>query len=166
MSDDIPQPKSRSQVKREMKALQALGERLTELSQDQLKRIEMPQELYESVLFAQSLTKHGAKRRQMQHIGKLMRKIDPGSIQEAFDEIDRGRQHDAFLFKQAESWRNDILEGNDNILEHIFNNYKDADRQKLRQLSRNARKEIAKGRHGKSFRSLFQYLIEIVKSGK
>ncbi|QTA82215.1 DUF615 [Desulfonema limicola] len=164
-SDKIEQTsKSKSQIKREMHSLQALGERLTELSKEQLKDIEMPQELYESVLFAKSLTKHGAKRRQMQHIGKLMREIDPEAIQNVFDDIDQGRQADVFLFKQAESWRDGIIAGNENILEQIENRFKDSDHKKLRQAAGNAVKEAAQGIYGKSSRLLFRCIMELLKT--
>lgn len=163
-SGEIEQlPKSKSQIKREMHGLQVLGERLTELSKDQLKNIEMPGELYDSVLFAKSIKSHGAKRRQMQHIGKLMRKIDPASIQDAFDDIDRGRHRDIFLFKQAESWRDAIVAGDSNILEEIQNRFQNADNKKLRQLADNAVKETIQGKHGKSFRLLFRYLMDLLK---
>jgi len=164
-SEDIEQlPKSKSQAKREMHELQALGERLTELSKDQLKNIKMPQELYDDVLFAKSITSHGARRRQLQHIGKLMREIDPVSIQNTFDDIDQGRQSNVLLFKQAESWRNAILAGDANLLEEIQKRFQNADNKKIRKLAINAGKEMEEGKHGKSSRLLFRYLMELLKT--
>src|SRR5437763_7765490 len=61
--------KSKSQIKREMYALQDLGEQLVRLSRGQLEQVELPQELREAVLFARSLKKHEAHRRQLQYIG-------------------------------------------------------------------------------------------------
>jgi ribosome-associated protein len=65
--------KSKSQIKREMQALQKVGERLVELSSDQVRKIEIPEELREAVLFAQTMKKREARRRQIQYIGSLMR---------------------------------------------------------------------------------------------
>jgi ribosome-associated protein len=75
--------KSKSQIKREMCALQDLGERLVRLSRGQLEQVELPQELREAVLFARSLKKHEAHRRQLQYIGVIMREIDPEPIRQS-----------------------------------------------------------------------------------
>ncbi|MDR2000006.1 MAG: DUF615 domain-containing protein, partial [Zoogloeaceae bacterium] len=85
---DSAERPSKSQLKRDMAALQTLGERLIELSKEQLTKIDMPEELREATRDAQRFTKHEARRRQLQYIGKLMRNIDPAPIQAAIDEID------------------------------------------------------------------------------
>jgi ribosome-associated protein len=83
--------KSKSERKREMTALQDLGERLLELSNEQVREIAIPRELEVALLLARTLKSHGARRRQMQHFGVLMRKIDSVPIRTAIDEIDRGQ---------------------------------------------------------------------------
>jgi ribosome-associated protein len=67
---------SKSQLKREMTALQDLGEELVELSRERLAKIDMPERLRDAILDAQRITKHEARRRQMQYIGKIMRDVD------------------------------------------------------------------------------------------
>jgi len=84
--------KSKSQLKREMSALQAMGERLVKLTANQIGAMEMPEDLREAVLFARTLKKHEALRRQMQYIGALMREVDPEPIRKALDNIGRGRR--------------------------------------------------------------------------
>lgn len=79
------EPKSKSQVKKELLALQALGEQLVELSADQIKKIDMPLELRDALLFAKTITKGEARRRQLQYIGVLMRETDPEPIRKALD---------------------------------------------------------------------------------
>jgi ribosome-associated protein len=69
-------PKSKSQRKREMIALQKLGEDLTGLTLHQLNKIPLDDELREAILLAKSITSHEGHRRQLQYIGKLMRKRD------------------------------------------------------------------------------------------
>ena len=78
---------SKSQLKREMTALQDLGAELVELSRDRLAKIEMPERLRDALLDAQRFTKHEARRRQMQYIGKIMRDIDAAPLRAAMDEI-------------------------------------------------------------------------------
>jgi ribosome-associated protein len=67
---------SKSQLKREMTALQELGEELVGLSRERLAKIDMPERLRDAIFDAQRITKHEARRRQMQYIGKIMRDVD------------------------------------------------------------------------------------------
>jgi len=93
------EPKSKSQVKREMLALQNLGQKLMGLATDQIMKIDMPMELRDALLFAKTITKGEARRRQLQYIGVLMREADPEPIQKALDTIGRGLLLDAKRFE-------------------------------------------------------------------
>ncbi len=73
--DDAERP-SKTELKRQMHALQALGEQLVELSHDQFARLDLPDELREAVEFAHRVKGHEARRRHMQYLGKLMRHAD------------------------------------------------------------------------------------------
>lgn len=77
-------PKSKSQIKREMLALQELGEKLVKLKPEQLKKIPLDEDLLTAILQAQTIKSHGALRRQLQYIGRLMRSCDAEPIQAAF----------------------------------------------------------------------------------
>lgn len=156
--------KSRSQIKREMQALQKIGEQLCILSDNQLKSIEMPEELRDAILFAKSLKKREARHRQMQYIGVLMRQIDPEPIQQALDLIAQGCAMSKHRFHQIEKWRDRFIEDSNEFIENFFKQFPDADRQRLRQLARNARKEREKEKPPKSSRALFRYLSEILDS--
>ncbi|MFH1075382.1 MAG: ribosome biogenesis factor YjgA [Pseudomonadota bacterium] len=81
--------KSKTQKKNEAHALQRLGEQLVALSDDQLKDIGLPDELLAAIKCAQKINKHGARRRQIQHIGVIMRHIDPQPIETALDSIQK-----------------------------------------------------------------------------
>ena len=78
MSDDTPQYEhpSKSQRKRDMTALQTIGQRLIKLNPAQLKALDLPEGLLDAVVLAQRLPKHEALRRQMQYIGRMMRVAD------------------------------------------------------------------------------------------
>lgn len=161
--DQLPQRPSKSQIKREMDALQALGARLVTLNADRLAKITMPDELRDAVRDAQRFGKHEAKRRQLQYIGRLMRDVDPGPIQAALDEIDgvsaaaNARQH------ALERLRARLLE-DENVLGEIAQRHATtatADFQHLRQLRRNALKEKAEGKPPRAYRELFRVLREL-----
>ena len=97
--DDSPERPSKSQRKRDMQALQDMGAELVELSPERLARIDMPDALRGAIREAQRLTRHEARRRQLQYIGRLMRDADPAPIREALDAvkgvsaIENARQH-------------------------------------------------------------------------
>ena len=77
---DAPHIPSKSQRKRDAHALQALGVQLVALSAVQLTRLDLPETLHEAVGAAQRMRAHGARTRQMQYIGKLMRQLEPTTL--------------------------------------------------------------------------------------
>ena len=82
--------KSRTRKKNEDRALQRLGEQLVALPVGQLERMELPDELLAAIEFARKIRSHGARRRQIQYIGVLMRHIDPQPIESALERIRSG----------------------------------------------------------------------------
>ena len=154
---------SKTQKKKEATALQTLGEKLVKLSNEQLEDIDMPEELSNAVRQAKTIKSHGALKRQMQFIGTLMRKIDPAPVRSAIDEIEQGNYKKAMDFKETETWRDELIAGNIELMEKILVQYPSADRQQLSQLIRNAAKEKKNNKPPKAFRVLFRYLTEIKK---
>jgi ribosome-associated protein len=155
--------KSRTQTKKEMLTLQKIGEKLCTLSEHQLQTIDLPQELQEAILFARSLNARKAKHRQMQYIGVLMRHIEVPPILRALEMIDQHNRLYAHQFQQIEKWRDDMINGNDEDIEHFLGTHPDTDRQYLRQLIRNCRKEKKSGKSSRSSRLLFRYLAEQIE---
>lgn len=82
--------KSRTRKKNEARALQHLGEQLVALPFGQLETMELPDELLAAIEFANKIKSHGARRRQIQYIGALMRHIDPKPIETALKRIRSG----------------------------------------------------------------------------
>ena len=159
------EPKSKSQVKREMNALQRLGEKLVAMPEKYVDGIDMPERLRLAVREARRITKNEARRRQMQYIGTLMRDADPEPIEKAVVALETGRRGDARQFQAVESWRDRIIDGDDDLLQQIFDTYPDADIQRIRQLVRNARTERKGGKPPKNARELFRALRELRESG-
>lgn len=160
------EPKSRTQKKKEAMSLQELGERLVKLSSSQLETIGLSEELSEEIRFAKTLTQHGAYRRQMQYIGALMREVDPEPVLQALSVIELGDYKKARAFQQLEYWRDELINGNDALLEEIVIEYPNSERQRLTHLVRSAQKEKEKNRTKKSARNLFAYLRQIQDAGK
>lgn len=148
---------SKSQRKREMTALQDMGAELVKLPRGRLEKLDLPEPLFNALLEAQRLTSHGAIRRQMQYIGKLMRAVESEPIAEQLAAI-RGESATAKAqFHALERWRERLIE-DDQALTAWLSEHPDADVQQLRQLIRNARREAAEGKPPKSSRALFRLL--------
>jgi ribosome-associated protein len=153
--------KSRTQQKNEDRALQMLGQELVDLSSQQLQNIKIPDEILEAVRFAQKITRHGARRRQIQRIRALLREVDMESIQNVLKTIKHGDNRQTLAFKKIEKWRDELKEGNKALIEEILSICPDAERQRLTQFARNANKEYLSGKGVKSSRILFRYLSRI-----
>ena len=82
--------KSRTRKKNEARALQRLGEQLVALPFGQLETMALPDELLTAIEFARKISSRGARRRQIQYIGVLMRHIDPKPIETALERIRSG----------------------------------------------------------------------------
>ena len=153
--------KSRTQKKNEARALQKLGEQLVALPPDQLANIEISDDLRNAVIAAGKIKTHGARRRQLQRIGALMREIDPEPIQDALENIRFGDHQKLLAFKKIEKWRDELKQGNSALIEEILTNCPDAERQRLTQLARNAHKEYEAKKGVKSSKLLFRYLRQV-----
>ena len=153
---------SKTQRKRQMTELQDIGAALVELSPEQIKRLEMPEDLREAVLECKRINKHEAKRRQMQYIGKLMRNIDAVPIVEQLSAISAPSRKQTALFHVAEKWRDDILHDDDAVA-RFASAFPAANVQRLKALAGAAREERSKGRAPKHLRELFHAINTTVQ---
>lgn len=152
--------KSKSQIKREMQALRDLGKQLIELPKPSLDKIPLTDRLRDAVLVAKEF-KREALRRQIQHIGVLMRDVDVDAIRVALDSMARPHRKEVRAFHEVEEWRDALIDGDNALLEELANRFEAANRQHLRQLVRNARKEQERHKPSKSARVLFRYLSDL-----
>ncbi len=153
---------SRTEQKREMLALQKLGEAIVKLSPGQLATIPLEDEtLADAIRTARRIKHHEGLRRQMQYIGKLMRKIDTSAIETAFQSLQDGRKREAQQFHKLEQWRDSLIEVGPNSIEEVIAKYPQADRQHLRQLIMQAGKELKNNKPPAASRKLFRYLREL-----
>ena len=156
---------SKTRRKEAMHALQDIGERLVQLDPSRLAELSLPEVLTEAILEARRMHKHGARRRQMQFIGKLMRAVDAVPIQEKMDLWSgAGVQHKARLHL-LERWRERLL-ADDQALAELKLSYSvdpgARDLQHLRSLVRSAREEKRMNKPPRSFRALFHELQQII----
>ena len=150
---------SKSQRKRDMNKLQALGAKLPELNKEQLAKVPLSDVLRLAVEEAQRLKPRSeATRRQMQYIGRLMQAEDADAIQSAIERFEAGKQAHMQIFHKLERWRDRLILGDNSDLQAYLDDDPDADIQHLRQLLRNAKKEASLDKPPIASRKLFKYL--------
>ncbi|CAM2846614.1 MULTISPECIES: ribosome biogenesis factor YjgA [Vibrio] len=150
---------SKTEMKNDMTALQKLGEELVGLKSSQLSKIPMPEDLLLAIKDAQRFNME-ARRRQLQYIGKMMRTIDPEPIQAALDKLRNKHSQNTAVLHKLEQMRDRIVEQGDDAINDAMVLYPEMDRQRLRQLARQAKKEKEANKPPKASREIFQVLKE------
>ena len=155
---------SRTELKKESEDLQQLGTELLELRADLLDPLDLPDKLLDALREVRTITNFEGRRRQMQFIGKLMRRLEPAqheAIRAALQSQRSGPAQATALLHEAEGWRESLL-ADDDALGRWCDRHPQTDVQQLRALIRQARKDAQPSpagqapRHGKAYRELFQ----------
>lgn len=159
---------SKTELKKESTELQKLGEALLTLRSDLMQRLELPEGLLTALDQARRITNFEGRRRQMQYVGKLMRQLEPETLQavrDALDEQRGGSAQQTLALHAAEKWRDDLI-ASDDAVHQWLQMHPATDSQQLRALVRQARKDggpdadaVSKGlapRRGRAFREIFQ----------
>ena len=165
MSDDMLEDdddgliESKSARKRQMHALQSLGEQLVDLSAAQLAKLNIDNEaLIEAVRLAQRISHRSGRRRQMQFIGKLMRSADAEQIANSLDALHETSRKAKAQERVIEGARDALLSRGDEALPEVLAIWPHGDRQLIRQLTRSAHEERQRDQASTSARKLFRYL--------
>lgn len=157
---------SKSQLKREMTALQKLGEELVSQPKDRVMRVPMPEDVREAILECQKIKDHEGRRRQMQYVGKKMRGLEEeevAAIQKVIDSWKGASKAETAAMHALERWREKLL-ADDKALTELMQQHQEVDAQQLRVLIRNARKEQAESKPPKAYREIFQVLKQLQSS--
>lgn len=161
---DADLPTSKTKLKAEADAQQALGVKLSALSKDKLNKLNLPEELLTAVLDTKKITANGAIRRHRQYLGRLMRDVDTAPIIEQLSRWEGKNTAENAYFHGLERWR-DRLISEPNALSEFMALHPNTDSQQLRALIRNAQKEHLANKPPKSSREIFKLLREITSSG-
>ncbi|MFK7865217.1 MAG: ribosome biogenesis factor YjgA [Pseudohongiellaceae bacterium] len=130
---------SKSHRKREADAMQALGKKLTELKEVQLAELALNDKVLDAVNEYNRLpNSHGAKRRQLQFIGRVMRDNDSEAIAAKLEKVlSSNYQSEKNLRKALISNKAvEILENGDEGITRVISDHPSLDRQQLRQINR------------------------------
>ncbi|GAB4087411.1 DarP family protein [Hydrogenophaga soli] len=169
---------SKTDLKREMDRIQALGEDLLTLRADLLDGLQLPDKLLDAMAEAKRITNFEGRRRQMQFIGKLMRLLTEDTLEAARVALEtqhKGSAEEKLSLHLAEQWRDRLLSDDDALTEWLAIEREagiESDPQHLRALIRQARKDQqsqppeslgAAQRHGKAYREIFQIVKAALK---
>lgn len=155
---DDDEPPSKSQLKREMHALQAIGEHIIAMSPAERAHFPLSDTLLAAVDETSRIRSHEGRRRHMQYIGKLMRREDLDAIRAVLDEVEQEEMKRNHAFHRLERWRDRLIEEGDAAVEPFIEAFPEVDRQTLRQLIRNAQREQEQGKPPTSSRKLFRLI--------
>lgn len=157
---------SKSQLKREMTALQKLGETLVDAPRDRVKKVPMPEDVLDAILECQQITSHEGRRRQLQYVGKKMRSLTEDEVAVIQKVVDgwRGTSKAEAAALHAVERQRDRLLADDAALTDLRDKHPELDMQQLRTLIRNARKEQAENKPPKAYREIFQILKALQKA--
>jgi len=155
-----PRP-SKSQRKRDAHALQQLGIELMDIAESEWHKLGLPAQLIDALNDARRMPSRGARKRQLQYVGKLMRDVDPEPIQHYFEQQRLATRQQARIHHELEDWRDRMIAEGDSAIDSYLDEHPDADRQHLRQLVRQANREQSANKPPKSGRALFRYLRDI-----
>ncbi|OCQ52409.1 hypothetical protein Ppb6_02483 [Photorhabdus australis subsp. thailandensis] len=154
---------SKSEIKRDAEALKKLGAELVELGKSALERIPLDEDLLAAIELAQKIKREG-RRRQLQLIGKMLRTRDAEPITTALDKLKNRHNQQTALFHKLEELRDKLVNGNDEVIDEVMELFPQTDRQQMRTLIRNAKKEKVANKPPKSYRQIFQYLKDMAES--
>lgn len=153
---------SKTKRKQQMHELQDIGEELVELSKEALSKIPMSEDLLDAIKEYKRLNAHEARRRQMQFIGKIMRKEDTAPIREKLEQIRGSSTAATALLHRIERYRSAMID-KDEAITQFLSDFPHASVQELRTLVRNTRKEAEQAKPPKSFRELFQFIKAVLE---
>jgi len=165
MDQDPLQPEtlapSKSQRKRDARALFELGRDLTRLASSALGRLPLDPEIREAVDEARRITAHVAHKRQLQYLARLLRSVDVEPLLAAMEQAQGEARQLTARQHRVEQWRDRLLAEGDEALGALLGALPGLEAQALRQLVRNAQREAQQGKPPAAARKLFRLLREI-----
>ena len=131
------EPPSKTQLKQGATDLQQLGQKLTTYSCAVLRKLSLNEVLISALEEYNRLpNSHGARRRQLQFIGKLMRDLDYDAVIKSIDDLESGHLRKKKKPSAAKLLCEAILESGDAEINVALDQYPQLNRQTMRQLYR------------------------------
>ncbi len=154
------EPKSKSQVKRELAALGDLARELVAERVINLSELPIPDEIQEAVLLGRRC-KRTALKRQLKHIASMLSRVDDDAIRETLARLRQPHLQQVEKEHQLNDWRDKLIAGDKEVIAELLDRYPGFAVQQINQLVRNARKEALLDKSPKYYRQIYQYLMSL-----
>jgi ribosome-associated protein len=161
LADELPEEelKSKSEIKREMHQLQDFAQNIVNMSKHQRSKLPLTDDLKYAMEVADKIAnKHEALRRHIRHIAKILLETDLEPIKQALDVMANKHQQESSKHTKLEDLRESLMTQDNELIENLLSDNASMERQKLRQLVRQASKEHKAEKPAKYSNELFQYL--------
>ncbi len=154
---------NKTRIKQEIAEVAAIAEKICELSETHIASLELPDSIHGAVMDVAKMPAKSARKRLLKFITGQLRKIELAPIIDKLDRLSSQSAHATREHHQAERWRDQLLgEQGHEALTKLLAEFPHMDRQHLRQLQRNALKEIKAEKSPKSARLIYHYLKEYI----
>ena len=151
---------SKSELKREAQEFHQLGSEIAKMGKKQRERLPLNDDLKEAMVVADKISnKSDAYRRHLNYIAKTLRTVENIEEIKAIIDVMLNKNNQAeVMIKKIEQLRSDLIEQGDDLINETIEQYTALERQKMRQLVRNAAKEVKAEKPARGYKELFQYL--------
>jgi ribosome-associated protein len=152
---------SKSQRRRDALELKSLARDLIAMNPARLARMPLDEPLRAAIDEARRIRSNVARKRQLQFVAKLLRRIDPEPIILALEALEGDARQLTARQHRAETWRDHLIESGDTAVGELVQERHDADVQAIRQYVRQARTEASRDKPPAASRALFRLLREM-----
>ncbi len=158
---------TRTQQRRDALAVLAFATQLCELPATRVGKMNLPDDVLTEIGHVRRITAHGARKRQLAYLAKIMRRHDDADFDDARaamgENRERQRQETAAMHR-LENQRDKLL-ADDDALAPFIAEHPGVDRQHLRSLIRQARSEREANKPPRAYREIFQMLKDLSGAG-
>jgi len=153
---------SRAENKLEMVRLKDLAGKISLLSKAEIAKLDLSEEILAAIVTARKIViRTDAYSRHQAYMVKLIRSHGEEIIQAGFDKITNKHNQATVELTKLEGVRDNLIEQGDSAINELMETYPNADRQKLRQLIRQANKEKKAEKPMKAGKEIFKHLREL-----
>jgi ribosome-associated protein len=149
---------SKARAKRDAADLKDLGDALVALPASEFEALALPEKLRDAIELARRISAHGARDRQRQYIGKLLRSTDVAAIRATIAGRELERRIAAQGFHRIEAWRGRLLAEGEPAIAALLESAPALDAAELKKLLATARADLSAGRGVAASRALFRWL--------
>ncbi len=154
---------SKSEQKRDSKDMQELALTIAGFNPAQRKTLPLNEEIEAALRLADKIKgKHDAYARNIRFISKQILDLDVDALKFAIEKINNRHAFEIVKNTKLEQLRDDVIAQGNELIESLLAEHAGLERQKLRQLVRQASKEMKSETPGKYYKELFQYLKQHV----